>query len=330
MGFFKVFTIDDQIEDWGELTDNQKLNLDRRIEDFLSSQTNKKYYISKQDENHRLNTLNQLERTNTQSLEGISFNFATDLLNAETIEDDKKIRRNKNIKNGIFIFKVTNNETIFLKLEEISTINRDDFSRDTSLGGDKEYFKLAQVFFNSNDSDDIIKVNIVDAHEQIAKYWSEKFLKLKAINTDEQNTKSLTKAIKSNEFLNEISEVNIDILEKTTNEFLHQQNSFSFSRLTDFLNSKLNLDKSHTEYFQNSVFDKIDDEFQFDLNIIRKHFGRNIKVNNQITLKINDAYEAAEGGMISLNNTNNKVIIELDDRTDFLNKFPELREMIDY
>ena len=92
----------------------------------------------------------------------------------------------------------------------------------------------------------------------------------------------------------------------------------------------MNLDKSHTEYFQSNVFDKIDDEFQFDLSIIRKHFGRNIKVNNQITLKINDAYEAAEGGMISLNNTNNKVIIELDDRTDFLNKFPELREMIDY
>ncbi|PTE89766.1 hypothetical protein BUY68_12230, partial [Staphylococcus epidermidis] len=89
-------------------------------------------------------------------------------------------------------------------------------------------------------------------------------------------------------------------------------------------------DKSHSEYFQNSIFDKIDDDFQFDLNIIRKHFGRNIKVNDQITLKINDAYEAAEGGMISLNSTNNKVILELDNETDFLNKFPELREMIDY
>ncbi|PTE95172.1 hypothetical protein BUY63_12265, partial [Staphylococcus epidermidis] len=151
---------------------------------------------------------------NTQSLKDISFNFASDLLNAETIEDDEKTRRNKNIKNGIFIFKVTNNETIFLKLEEISTINREDFSRDTSLGGDKEYFKLAQVFFNSDDADNIIKVNIVDAHEQIAKYWSEKFLKLKAINTDEKNTKNLTNAIKSSSFLNEIPEVSIDTLEK--------------------------------------------------------------------------------------------------------------------
>lgn len=105
--------------------------------------------------------LNELDKTE-KNLSEICHEFAENLLNEELIqENDGSTRRNYNIKSGVLIMKITTTSILLLKLEEVESIDKKDFSKKIHMVEKKitiNKYKLLNQFKRFNEM--IVNFNI--------------------------------------------------------------------------------------------------------------------------------------------------------------------------
>lgn len=295
--YYKVYDIGEEVEERQNITPDQKVNINNLFRDFMSLPISKQYsLLTYDDTEHELKKLNNSIKTR-DNLSSFSKIFADNLYDAETIKErDGTVRRNKNIKHGIFIIKYTDEKVIFLKLEEIQTINPEDFSRSSTYGGEKDYYKIAMMPFQSSETE--LYVDIIDANPRVAKYWSEGFLQLTPTRDSEINTEDLISLSKSNKFFNILDDIEDLKIKETLDNFLLENTNYSFEIFLDYFNNEHNKDYNFKELYKEEALNTLDESFVLDRKILDKYFNRVFQINPQVKIDINNIIQAVEGGQI--------------------------------
>ncbi|EJE12434.1 MAG: hypothetical protein QP807_09645 [Staphylococcus epidermidis] len=324
MAFFKIFTIDESVTEWDSVTQTQKNNLNDLFNDFMKDSLNRKYYIDTDKEpEHILSEINTMDK-NSKNLNDISNKFARKLLEEELIEDKgKNKRRNKTIKNGILIFKVTKKTLTLMKLEEINTIDKNDFSKKPTYGAEKNYFKIAVMDFQK-ESTKRLDIDIYDTGTKIAKYWSEGFLSIYPLRDNELNTNDIINSLKENTLFNELPNITEKDLNQSTNDFLSDNREFSFVKLRDHINQRFETDFKNDELFKDDKLNHIDAEFNLEPRIVGKYLQKKIKINDVISLDINNISKATKGGLMKVSNDKRYLKIRLE--TNIKEDLPDIQE----
>lgn len=324
MEFFKIFTIDDVVIEWDDITQLQKTNLNELFSDFMEESLNRKYYIDIDDEpDHILNKMNTIDKS-IENLNNMSKRFAEKLLEEELVEDkEQNKRRNKTIKNGILIFKVTKEKFTLMKLEEINTIDKYDFSKKPTYGAEKNYFKIAVMNFQEENAD-ALDIDIYDTGTKIAKYWSEGFLSLFPLRDSELNTSDIITSFKEKQLFNELSDITEIEINQSVNEFISDNSEFSFVKLRDHINQRFKKDFNEKELFRNDALTVIDSEFYLDQKIVSNYLKKKIKVNDVISLDINNISKATKSGIMKITTDGRHLKIKID--SDIKTELPAIQE----
>lgn len=324
MEFFNIFTIDESVTEWSSITQTQKDNLNDLFNDFMEDSLNRRYYINIDDEpEHILTEINTMDRK-SENLNNISKKFAEKLLEEELVEDkEKNIRRNKTIKNGILIFKVTENTLTLMKLEEINTIDKNDFSKKPTYGAEKNYFKIAVMDFQ-NDNISLLDIDIYDTGTKIAKYWSEGFLSIHPLRDDELNTTDIINSLEKNTLFNKLPNITESELNQSTNDFISDNSEFSFVKLRDHINQHFKTDFEKNELFKDENLNHIDAEFNLERKIVDKHLKKKIQINDVISLDINNTSKATKAGLMKISDDGRYLKIRLE--KDIKSVLPDIQE----
>lgn len=324
MEFFKIFTIDESVTEWNSITQIQKNNLNDLFDDFMEDSLNRKYYIDTDEEpKHILSEINTMDK-NSENLNNISNRFAEKLLEEELVEDkEKNIRRNKTIKNGILIFKVTENTLTLMKLEEINTIDKNDFSKKPTYGAEKNYFKIAVMDFQ-NKNTKRLDIDIYDTGAKIAKYWSEGFLSIHPLRDNELNTNDVINSLKENTLFNKLPNITENDLSQSTIDFLSDNREFSFVKLRDHINQRFETDFEKDELFKDDNLHRIDAEFNLEPKVVDKYLKKKIKINDVISLDINNISKATKGGLMKTSDDGRYLKIRLE--TNIKADLPDIQE----
>lgn len=326
MEIYSVYNIKETVSKRDSLTELQKENIDVILEKFTKDNIGTTYIVDKDQEQHRINHLINNRLKESKIIKGIINDFANDLLSAEEIRDGNEVRRNRTIKSGILIVKYTRDKILFLKIEEVSIIDEEDFSFNYSYSGEKAYFKLAELYLDQEDNQ-TREINIIDANAKIAKYWSVNFLKLEPLNNDENNTKNFLKYLDKKTLLSDGLDDTIQAdIYKSIIDYLHNKSNFEFTLLTDHINKDIKSDFKSSDIFKISIVNELDDSFHFDTTLKEQYFKLSVKVNDYVTLKIKDRFHATEGGFIKLSDDKKYFQISVDNDIDISTEFPQLVE----
>ncbi|MDI9230625.1 hypothetical protein [Staphylococcus caprae] len=311
MEFFKIFTIDESVMEWSSVTQTQKNNLNELFSDFMEDSLNRKYYINTDDEpEHILSEINKMNK-NSENLNNISNRFAEKLLEEELVKDKEKIlRRNKTIKKGVLIFKVTKKTLTLMKLEEINTIDKFDFSKKPTYGAEKNYFKIAVMDFQ-NVNTNRLYIDIYDTGTKIAKYWSEGFLSIYPLRDSELNTTDIINSLKENTLFNNLSNITESELNQSTTDFISDNIEFSFVKLRDHINRHFKTDFETDELFRDERLNHIDSEFNLESKVVDRYLKKKIQINDVISIDINNISKATKGGLMRISDDGRYLKIRL-------------------
>lgn len=322
MEFFKIFTIEESIEEWVDISRTQKDNLNNLFNDFFKISISRKYFVDSTNENNQLKRLNELDKTE-KNLSEICHEFAENLLNEELIqENDGSTRRNYNIKSGVLIIKITTTSILLLKLEEVESIDKQDFSKKNTYGGEKNYYKLALMNF----SDEKLLVDVYDANPRIAKYWSEGFLMLNPLRDEEKNTDDLINLVKSKTLFKENENLNNEDAINSFEKYISENNKFSFDNLTVYINEIFKKDFSIDELFEEGTLDLLDEQFDLHSETVSKFLKRKIIINDQVTLDVKNISRAVNGGRLELSKDNRFIMIKIKNEIDIHKSIPNLKK----
>ncbi|MCG1808416.1 hypothetical protein K4R79_09360 [Staphylococcus epidermidis] len=290
----------------------------------MEDSLNRKYYIDTDEEpKHILSEINTMEK-NSESLNNISNRFAEKLLEEELVEDkEKNIRRNKTIKNGILIFKVTENTLTLMKLEEINTIDKNDFSKKPTYGAEKNYFKIAVMDFQNRNTKRL-DIDIYDTGTKIAKYWSEGFLSIYPLRDSELNTNDIIDSLKENTLFNKLPNITESDLNQSTTDFLSDNREFSFIKLRDHINQHFETDFEKDELFKDDHLNRIDAEFNLEPKVVDKYLKKKIKINDVISLDINNISKATKAGLMKVSIDGRYLKIRLE--TNITADLPDIQQ----
>lgn len=231
--------------------------------------------------------------------------FAQDLLEAELVEVDGEVRRHKRITQGMLFIKLLATKIIFLKLEEIPSIDRNTFEITDSFGIDRKYYKAA-IYCGE-------EVNIIDKNKTVANYWVDKFLNIKPLRDDASNTQDLVSVIKDKRlFKREIMESDLGMeIYKCAQDFIFSETRFDSDDMYNAIMNKIGCDElAKEDIFVLSELSKIDSDFMIDKKIVGDSYKKRLKVNDNITLDSKNIYTAVKAQHLVKEDTYLKVRIE--------------------
>lgn len=318
MNYF-VFDINDSVKERKINNNDIRKNIDILIDKFTLMPINR-YFTLENQENHKLSQIKKSVAKKDNFHSEIT-ELANDLLEAESVTDKNGKRRNKNIKSGILIIRIDSKDIIVMKLEEINTINRVDFSINKNIGGEKDYYKIAIIPLEEEKD-----IKIIDSNEFTSKFWTNKFLKLIPVRDSQKNTEEILNIIDEDKLFNDDIFDNEELKQKVIHDYLKNRNSFDIHELILYINDYLEDDLSYEEIINQENLSDIDTTFVIYPPAIDAFFKRSIRLNEYVSINIKDIYEAKEAGAIEYDSNTGGIIILPSNDIDILNKIPSLRE----
>jgi hypothetical protein len=314
----KAYSIREKVFDLN-INETQSGNIEKIIKRVLGEDEHGKpgevklFNTDKNIENHKLHrfaTEIMKEPSNSEKVEAFCDRLAEDLLKAELIEDQST--RNKNILEGVLIVKITEDRLILLKFEDVEVIDRITFEIRSTIGLDRAYLKAA-IF-----TGDETTIRIIDRQRQVANFWSSKFLELIPVRTDEDNTLAVANSITRQEVLNEetYSKEEIKTATFVLAEYLTKESHFDLREASDLLLAKFpGKPLELTSLFQVGFLQSIDEQFDVSTKAINVAFQRKVKLNEYVTLVINNIFMARNGQLINeqMINSSREIGIRIDD-----------------
>lgn len=315
---YLVFDIKDSINERLITDESIKRNIDKLIEKFTEIPLSRMYTLN-DNIDHKLIKLSNSVSNNELFIEKSRL-LAKDLLSAESVFDNGELRRNKNIKSGILIVRKNISGIIIMKLEEITTINPNDFSISSNIGGEKDYYKIAIIPHQNIQNN----IKIIDSNELVSKFWAEKFLEIIPIRDSQKNTEELIDLIKNDNFFNNDLNISNDIKSKIIHDYLKNRNVFSFDDFCNFTNQIIEKDLEIESIVKYSNCNNIDGNFQLDSRSIDTYLNRTLKLNDYVTIKIKDIYDAKNAGALKFDTKTGGIIIFPSDELNLEDEIPSL------
>lgn len=274
---------------------------------------------SEENKNHKLLTIknNFFNKDSTDELVMFLDSFAEDLLNAELVEVSGEKRRHKRITQGMLLIKMLASKIIFLKLEEIPSIDKETFEITDSFGIDRKYYKAA-IYSGE-------EVNVVDKNKTVANYWVDKFLNIKQLRNDFSNTQDLVSVIKDKRlFKREIIESDLGkVIYKCAQDYIFTESRFDSDDMYNAIMNKIDCDElSKDDIFVLSELNKIDSDFIIDKKIVEDSYKKRLKVNDNITIDSKNIYTAIKAQYLVKEDIYLKVRIE----SEYLDEIAEMFE----
>lgn len=316
MELIYVYNITESVSKRTNISEDQEKNISKIFNKLLGNdemgipgEVRRFIVNSEEDSNHKLLIIknNYFNQDVTEELTRLLDSFAEDLLEAELVEADGIKRRNKRITQGMLFIKMIQTKIIFLKLEEIPSIDKDTFEITDSFGIDRKYYKAA-IYCGE-------EVNVIDKNKTVANYWVDKFLDIKPLRDDSSNTKELVSVIKDKRLFNrEIIESDIGrIIFKSAQDYIFTETRFDSDDMYNSIMNKVEDDELLKEdIFVLSELDKIDSGFIIDKKIVEDSYKKRLKVNDNITIDSKNIYTAIKAQHLIKDDTYLKVRIESD------------------
>lgn len=315
---YLVFDIKESINERLIVDESIKKNIDKLIERFTEIPLSRMYSLDNNDD-HKIKKLSDSVSDNELFVEKSRL-LANDLLRAESVFENGEQRRNKNIKSGILIVRKNISEIIIMKLEEITTINPDDFSINSNIGGEKDYYKIAIIPHQNIHNN----IRIIDSNELVSKFWTDKFLEVIPVRDSQKNTEELIDLIKNDNFFNNDLNISDDIKSKIIHDYFKNRNVFSFDDFCNFTNQVIEKDLEIESIVRYSKCNNLDGNFQLDTRSINMYLNRTIKLNDYVTVKIKDIYDAKNAGAIEYDSKTGGIIVFPSDEIELENEIPSL------
>ncbi|MEL7647305.1 MAG: hypothetical protein AAGU76_04390 [Sedimentibacter sp.] len=298
MELIYIYNITDSVLKQTNINEEQKSNISKIFSKLLGSnelgipgEVRRFIVNSDKDSNHKLLRIKNdfFNKDVSEKLTLLLDSFADDLLKAELVESDGTIRRNKRITQGMLLIKMLSEKIIFLKLEEIPSIDKDTFEITDSFGIDRKYYKAA-IYCGE-------EINVIDKNKNVANYWVDSFLNIKQLRNDAINTCDLVSAIKDKRiFKKDIleSELGKDIY-KYAQEYIFAETRFDSDDMYNIIMNKIDSDElSKDDIFISSELSKIDSDFIIDKKIVSHSYKKRLQVNDNIILDSKDIYTAVK------------------------------------
>lgn len=298
MELIYIYNITDSVSKRTNISEEQEKNISKIFIKLLGNdelgipgEVRRFIVNSEEDPNHKLLKIKNDFFNNGVTEELIQFldSFADDLLEAELVEADGIKRRNKRITQGMLFIKMIPTKIIFLKLEEIPSIDKDTFEITDSFGIDRKYYKAA-IYCGE-------EVNVIDKNKTVANYWVDKFLDIKQLRNDAINTFDLVSVVKDKSiFKKDIMESELgDDIYKYAQEYIFTETRFDSDDMYSLIMNNIDSDElSKDDIFISSQLSKIDSDFIIDKKIVSNLYKRRLKVNDNIILDSKDIYTAVK------------------------------------
>ncbi|MBC8589676.1 hypothetical protein [Wansuia hejianensis] len=311
-----IYNIDDVVSKRDNISEEQKRNIGEIFikllgenESGIPGEVRRFVVDSEENTNHKLLKIKNdfFNKDSTDDLVELLDSFAEDLLKAELVKDGGEMRRHKRITQGMLFIKMLSSKIIFLKLEEIPSIDKETFEITDSFGIDRKYYKAA-IYCGD-------EVNVVDKNKAVANYWVDKFLNINPLRDDASNTKDLVSVIKDKRLFNrEImeSDLGVDIY-KSAQDYIFTESRFDSDDMYNLIMNKIECDElSKEDIFVLSELSKIDSDFLIDKKIVGDSYKKRMKVNDNITIDSKNIYTAIKAQHLVKDDTYLKVRIDND------------------
>lgn len=242
-------------------------------------------------------------------------------------ETQEKYKQITEIQKGSLVqcFLKLNNELMYLlaKIEHDTFIDEGDLKRHFGLPYEKRVLKTCLI--QLTDDKQIADIRLYDTNSTIAQYWWEKFLELKKLTSDEENTKRSFYSIDS--CLSKIKKdfpTDYTILRNSVIGYYKNQTSFVFDNLIDTVFSNYQPEDTNLDMIKlkNNINQLPDDKkFERRFEIIPKEIKARIRkiysIHDKVDLNVKDyienmknviiACEEPEGKFIKIRSTNDEV-----------------------
>lgn len=218
---------------------------------------------------------------------------------------------------------------LFAKVEHFNYLDKNDLEIHTGLPVEKVILKTCVITYNS--CKEIIDIRIYDSNATIAKYWSEGFLELEEISSNEENTLKSFNSIER--FLvrkvKKASPADYSLLRNSLIGYYNQNEGFEYESLVKSVFE--NYQPEHSEFINmddikkglKELPDKGKFERKFEIvpKIIRARKRRVISINPNIDLTIKDKIENMKGIIQSIKEPNNDLYIKIKVDESVFNEF---------
>ncbi|MEG0327130.1 MAG: hypothetical protein RR565_02735 [Erysipelothrix sp.] len=305
----KVYYIGDEVVEKQNIGNVELNNIVKIFESLLGDDLNGtnedryQYYIDNDD--HFLKKFSDNYFQNGVNIGDFVFaDIANRLLEAELVDDGT--RRNKKIKQGILFEYYQDQKLIFLKLEQMESIDQETFEMREGYSIDKKYYK--GMIYTGNPENIIV----IDKTGKVANYWSESFLGLLRSRDNKANTEEIVKFIKKKQFFREGLDEESYYYRKLIG-FVKNSRGFDYETIFTYLgllSEDDTTDSLKQRYIDDTVVKKLDAQFDFTYEEKSKLFDVELNPSEFMKIRVSDLSEAADRRDIYIENGNLIIPIE--------------------
>lgn len=235
-------------------------------------------------------------------------NIAKKLLNEEIRTQEQVGKMGISIKKGslieVLLYDSENNTYSFLvaKVEHKSFFDDTNFERRTGYSTeDNKLWK--SCLFKFDFIDEIIELQEIKVFlDNNAKYWTDNFLEIDAMNSDDMNTTSAFKAIESTLTRNikKLYPKDYTTLRNSIICYFRSKDMFDFDEMHELIFASYNPIEMEKDIYNAYVTDKLrrvrennkfDNQFKINQKIIKAKIKKVYEVNNNIQIKIMDGIQ---------------------------------------
>lgn len=319
-----VYHIDEKITKRTDIGNKELINIDKILSSILGSSLQgfdgERYFYKITKSEHFLRDFSTLYFPQKSVSEDTFDKIASRLYEAELVTSRE--RRNINITKGLLFIRFYENRIVFLKLEEVESIDKDTFEIGESYALDKKYYKALIYTGDTN------RIIVIDRGGRVANYWANDFLQLEKANDSSTNTATLVKALKNNSLFNKsINNRDRQSIRKNLIKYLKESNHFEFEAF--LLSTGLNLvPETYNAYIKNAfspkILDNLDSSFTIDEKEIQVLYSIDLKTSDTTTIKSKDIADSIRRREIDIDKEERIIKIRIDE-----DKFATICNLID-
>lgn len=317
MNIYRAYDIGDTVNSRNNLNENQIKNIQTIFEKFVN--VNKKivkYHVPAEEQTnleHVLVRLNQnifsvgLENIEQSTINSELILIAQRLLQSETTKSSDGQTKSQAIKEGLLFLHLNDTKITIVKLEKSESINESSFAIQKGFGTSKEYLKTA-IFRKDN----FHEIDVMDKSNNIAKYWSDRFLGLERIRTDKDNTKTIIEKIDNDTIFNpslieSVNPENFSSIKNQVLDFVSSEKHFSMDSLFASIDNAQDLNLTMSSIFAEDDAINYDDNFSIDQTVVNRRFQKTFIISDSISVKsqnlrkdLKDGYFSVEDGFFRI------------------------------
>lgn len=325
-----LFGIDKSLDEpiYKEVEDGDALNYMKILIDEILKNPNKKQYKIRDESTQVISIiLNSIK--NGLSEKG-AYSIANRLLIKEQEQQDLVERLNIDIKRGSLFLSLVENEEFYYcviaKVDNSEYLDEVESTKRSGLPYEEKTFKQCFIKIEKIESE-IVDIFLYDRNGSIADYWSNKFLELDELQTNEESTKKsfdlITNIIKQTTYKK--SQADYTLLRNQTLGYFKTRENFNINDFYNdvFGNYKPECDSIKLEDIKSKISKKfneksIDSSFTVVSSAIsNRKINYNKKVNDNVVISIT-GYDREIRSNIKSKEINGKKILEIvatDDET---------------